>query len=99
MSRIVSNPSGLALSGELDLTSLMVYRAELQSHLPITRDIVVDLSALTACGSAVLALLIYLVRQAGQGGCQVKFVGADKSIQEMALLADLESLLQLSVAN
>lgn len=95
MSRITAEENRFTLSGELDLTTLMAYRRELESMLPTDRDLEVDLSRLEIKGSAVLALMVFLVRHAHRAGTSLSFTGISENLRAMASLAGLSNLLGL----
>lgn len=98
MSRITAENGSLSLSGRLNLTTLMAYRRDLQDYLPFKEDQVVDLSNLEVEGSAVLALLVRMVRQARRSEVELKFIGASDRLKDMASLAGIAELLHLDAA-
>lgn len=87
----------LHLSGELSLSNLMEYRQELESLLPGSSSVTVDLTELVVHGSAVLSLLVFLRRRAGASGGSVRFQGCSDVIRQMARVAELEEMLGLTV--
>ncbi len=96
MSRITPSQTGIAIGGELNLTTLMLYYGELQSHLPFQSGFEVDLSEVEFNGSAVLALLVMIKRHAYRAEVEVVFKGADERLCDMAALAGLTSLMGLA---
>ena len=95
MSRIrLESGSRAVLSGCLNLDSLMAYRQSVEDELPVETDLTVDLSALDATDSAVLALLVFLVRRSRAAGSRLVFEGINERILAMADLAGIEELVK-----
>lgn len=87
----------LYLSGDLSLANLMTYRLDIESKIPESANVTVDLSELTVHGSAVLSLLVFLRRRAAAGSGDVRFTGCSNVLRNMARVAELEDLLGLPV--
>ena len=95
MSSVSVEGDVLKLSGRLDLTTLMGFRQELAARFPFDREITVNLEQLEIDGSAVLALLILMARQARKDGGSVTFTGVSDNLSAMAALSGLTELLGL----
>ena len=96
MPRVNQTSEGhIALTGSLNLSTLMEFKNAVEHDLPGQQDIVVDLSGIDFQGSAILALLIFVVRQVRNNGGTVAFEGGTRRLTEMARLAGLSELLGL----
>ena len=93
MSKISLEGSRLVLSGHLGLDSLMAYKKEIEQTVPAGEELVVDLSGLEIEGSAVMALLVFMLRRSKGAGGTLKFESASQRLVAMASLAGLVDLL------
>ena len=80
------------LIGELDLGSLMAWRELLDEVLPVSESVNLDFSELEIAGSAILALLVHLVRRSGPAGGSVQVTNPPEKLAEMAEMTDLTGL-------
>ena len=83
----------LVLSGHLDLNSLMAYKKEIEQTVPANEELVVDLGGLEIEGSAVMALLVFMLRRSKGAGGTLRFESASERLVAMASLAGLVDLL------
>jgi len=93
MSKISLEGSRLVLSGHLDLDSLMAYKKEIEQTVPAEEELVVELGGLEIEGSAVIALLVFMLRRSKCAGGTLKFESASERLVAMASLAGLVDLL------
>lgn len=93
MSTINLEGNRLVVSGHLGLESLMSYKKEIEQTVPASEDLVVDLSGLEIEGSAVMALLVFMLRRSKGAGGSLKFESASERLVAMASLAGLVDLL------
>ena len=93
MSKINLEGSRLVLSGRLDLDSLMEYKKEIEQTVPAGEELVVDLGGLEIEGSAVMALLVFMLRRSKGAGGTLRFESASERLVAMASLAGLVDLL------
>jgi len=83
------------LTGHLDLHSLTQWRAEVEDSIPADQNAQIDLAGLQIEGSAVLSLLVFMVRRAQLEGADVHFSNPSSQLLEMADMAELSALLKL----
>ena len=83
----------MVLSGHLDLDSLMAYKKEIEQTVPAEEELVVELGGLEIEGSAVIALLVFMLRRSKSAGGTLKFESASERLVAMASLAGLVDLL------
>lgn len=97
--RIVNQTSEghIELIGSLNLSTLMAFKDAVEEGLPNQPNIVIDLSKVEFEGSAILALLVLVVRRVKNNGGTVSFKGATRRLTEMAQLAGLSELFGLEV--
>ncbi len=102
---IESDAGGILLSGEISLHNLMAYREALEKTLATLTpagqsqgELAVNLSELEIIDSAALSLLVFIVRQTRGTFDTVRFVGCNKNLRDMAAMAELDELLELTTA-
>jgi anti-anti-sigma factor len=93
MSKMNLEGNRLVLSGHLDLNSLMAYKKEIEQTVPANEELVVDLGGLEIEGSAVMALLVFMLRRSKGAGGTLRFESASERLVAMASLAGLVDLL------
>ncbi len=83
------------LSGKVSLTNIMAVRREFDARLPTACPVTVDLSELEVEGSAVLTLLVHIMRSMQQSGGSVRFENPGAGLRKIASLAGVLEILSL----
>ena len=94
MSNLDLGPDGsLRISGSVNLSTVPGLRDEVIEELDPSADYIMDLGSLEFEGSAVLLLLVFLVRHLRNGGGSVDFRQVPERLARMIDLAGIEWLL------
>lgn len=83
----------MKLSGELSFATVS---GHLRQATALLADETLDLSGLTRCDSAGVALLLELQKRAAAGGKALRFKGASPQLQELAHSYGLSGILALA---
>lgn len=82
-----------ALSGKLDKEQVPARWSEGAERVQGATQLTVDLSRVTRCDSAGVAMLVDWLRLAAGQGTQLRYRGAPEQVVAIARVSDLESLL------
>lgn len=91
----IESDDRVTISGLVALDTLLDYKREAEEQIPVDRHVLIDLADVQIRGSAILALLVLIVRRSRQQGHGVDFCSVGNELAEMAQLAGLTGLLDL----
>ena len=93
--QVVRGEQGMiALQGQLDFSSAMQVRQQLQQSLAdVTGDITLDLSGVEHANSVGLALILFVARAVSVRGDQLRVIGLPAGLQSIAQVCELEDWL------
>lgn len=74
----------------------MHWREQMELAIPAHQDARIDLADLQIDGSAILSLLVFLVRRAQLAGVDIRFENPSNQLLEMADMAELSALLKVA---
>lgn len=89
----------VAVSGALEFATVTALLAPLESLLPDSGVLRVDLAGVMHADSAGLALLVHWQRLARQRGLELEFLDVPAQLMDMACLSGLDTILPLHPAS
>ncbi len=83
------------LKGTVNLATVMSLHELVDLKLPADQQVTLDVSGLEVEGSAVLGLLVHVMRRAAAGGGEVVIENPSQKLRKIAELADVQGILRL----
>lgn len=88
-----TQPGRYQLEGELSFVSVELALKKTAKFFVSPTRMVFDLSSIAKADSAGLALLLEWLRQAGQGGVELRYINLPSQLQAMAQVVGVEDIL------
>lgn len=88
-------PHRFRLTGAVDLSTVMTLVNQIDGMVPAGKEIFLDVADLHVKGSAVLGLLVYLLRRTAISGGSVTIENPSEKLRKTAKLADVQGILGL----
>ncbi len=85
----------LAVSGELDLSTVDAFRAAVRAQVGPARNVVLELSGLDFCDSSGIGAMIGLHRAATAAGASLLFVAPRRQVADVLALSGIDQFLSV----